>query len=95
MKLTDFGLAKSLGDHQLTNDGDIVGSLHYMPPEQVRRHTEPDPRSDIYSTGAVLYEILTGKKTLRIHRPACLSWLRKSKSSRSSQSKSSRKSVRS
>jgi eukaryotic-like serine/threonine-protein kinase len=62
VKLTDFGLAKSLGDHQLTNDGDIVGSLHYMPPEQVRRQTEPDPRSDIYSAGAVLYELLTGKK---------------------------------
>jgi serine/threonine-protein kinase len=62
VKLTDFGLAKSLGDYQLTSDGDIVGSLHYMPPEQVRRQTEPDPRSDVYSTGAVLYELLTGKK---------------------------------
>jgi len=62
VKLTDFGLAKSLGDYQLTNDGDIVGSLYYMPPEQVRRQTEPDPRSDVYSTAAVLYEILTGKK---------------------------------
>jgi serine/threonine protein kinase len=62
VKLTDFGLAKSLGDHQLTNDGDIVGSLYYMPPEQVRRHSEPDPRSDIYSAGAVLYEIITGRK---------------------------------
>jgi serine/threonine-protein kinase len=62
VKLTDFGLAKSLGDYQLTNDGDIVGSLYYMPPEQVRHQGEPDPRSDVYSTGAVLYEILTGKK---------------------------------
>jgi eukaryotic-like serine/threonine-protein kinase len=62
VKLTDFGLAKSVGDHQLTNDGDIVGSLHYMPPEQVRHQTDPDPRSDIYSTGAVLYELLTGQK---------------------------------
>jgi eukaryotic-like serine/threonine-protein kinase len=62
VKLTDFGLAKSLGDYQLTSDGDIVGSLYYMPPEQIRRQTEPDPRSDIYSAGAVLYELLTGKK---------------------------------
>jgi serine/threonine protein kinase len=62
VKLTDFGLAKSPGDYQLTNDGDIVGSLYYMPPEQVRHQREPDYRSDIYSTGAVLYEILTGKK---------------------------------
>jgi len=61
-KLTDFGLAKSLGDYQLTNDGDIVGSLYYMPPEQVRHNSDPDPRSDVYSVGAVLYEILTGKK---------------------------------
>jgi eukaryotic-like serine/threonine-protein kinase len=62
VKLTDFGVAKSLGDYQLTSAGEIVGSLYYMPPEQVRRHAEPDPRSDIYSTGAVLYEVLTGKK---------------------------------
>ncbi len=62
VKLTDFGLAKSVGDYQLTNDGEVVGSLYYMPPEQVRHGSEPDPRSDIYSSGAVLYEILTGKK---------------------------------
>lgn len=62
VKLTDFGMAKSPGDYQLTDAGDIVGSLYYMPPEQVQRHADPDPRSDLYSTGAVLYEILTGRK---------------------------------
>jgi serine/threonine-protein kinase len=62
VKLTDFGVAKSVGDWQLTNGGEFVGSLAYMAPEQLRGHTDPDPRSDIYSTGAVLYEILTGKK---------------------------------
>ncbi len=62
VKLTDFGVAKSLGDYHLTNAGEIVGSLYYMPPEQVRSQAEPDPRSDIYSTGAVLYEVLTGQK---------------------------------
>lgn len=62
VKLTDFGVAKSLGDWRLTNGGEIVGSLYYMSPEQVRGHGEPDARSDIYSTGAVLYEIVTGRK---------------------------------
>ncbi len=61
-KLTDFGVAKSVGDWQLTNGGEFVGSLAYMAPEQLRGHADPDPRSDIYSTGAILYEIVTGKK---------------------------------
>jgi serine/threonine-protein kinase len=66
VKLTDFGVAKSIGDYQLTNAGEVVGSLNYMPPEQVRSNSVPDPRSDIYSTGAVLYEILTGKKLFNL-----------------------------
>jgi serine/threonine-protein kinase len=67
VKLTDFGVAKSLGDYQLTNAGEIVGSLYYMPPEQVRRQADPDLRSDIYSAAAVLYEILTGKKLFALN----------------------------
>ncbi|GAC1659100.1 MAG: hypothetical protein NVS9B15_21290 [Acidobacteriaceae bacterium] len=59
-KLLDFGLALSRSDANLTVQGNILGSLHYMSPEQVRG--EPaDFRSDIYSTGMTLYELLTGK----------------------------------
>jgi len=61
LKLTDFGLAKELADVQVSRSGAPLGSLHYMSPEQVRG-AEADARSDIYSFGAVLYELVTGKK---------------------------------
>ena len=61
VKLMDFGVAKSLGDLRLTDGGSMIGSLYYMSPEQVKGATDPDPRSDIYSAGAILYEIVTGK----------------------------------
>lgn len=62
VKLMDFGVAKSLGDLRLTDGGSMIGSLYYMSPEQVKGSTDPDPRSDIYSAGAILYEVVTGKK---------------------------------
>jgi serine/threonine protein kinase len=62
VKLMDFGVAKSLGDLRLTDGGSMIGSLYYMSPEQVKGATDPDPRSDIYSAGAILYEIVTGQK---------------------------------
>lgn len=62
VKLMDFGVAKSLGDLRLTDSGSMIGSLYYMSPEQVKGSTDPDPRSDLYSAGAILYEIVTGKK---------------------------------
>jgi eukaryotic-like serine/threonine-protein kinase len=61
-KLTDFGLSKSYGDSLLTNCGEVLGSLPYMAPEQVKGTTQPDRRSDLYSVGAILYEHLTGQK---------------------------------
>ena len=62
IKLTDFGLAKLPSDLRLTKTGMMVGSLYYMSPEQVRAIPDIDPRSDLYSVGAVLYEMVTGVK---------------------------------
>ena len=55
--VTDFGLAKAEGTDELTSPGDVVGTLRYMAPE--RFHGKADPRSDIYSLGLTLYEMLT------------------------------------
>jgi eukaryotic-like serine/threonine-protein kinase len=60
VKLTDFGIASRSGDPKLTAAGMAVGSLHYMSPEQMK--AEPvDERSDLYSVGATLYEMVTGQ----------------------------------
>ncbi len=55
--VTDFGLAKAEGSDELTSPGDVVGTLRYMAPE--RFHGKADSRSDIYSLGLTLYEMLT------------------------------------
>jgi eukaryotic-like serine/threonine-protein kinase len=55
--VTDFGLAKAEGMDELTHTGDIVGTLRYMAPE--RFSGKSDPRSDVYSLGLTLYELLT------------------------------------
>ncbi len=68
VKLTDFGLSKSFGDPLLTRGGEILGSLPYMAPEQVKRTSEPDGRSDLFSVGAILYEALTGQKPFGLDR---------------------------
>jgi eukaryotic-like serine/threonine-protein kinase len=60
VKLMDFGIARSSNDGSLTTTGTTLGSLNYMPPEQVRGEAA-DARSDIYSFGVSLYEMLTGK----------------------------------
>ncbi len=61
-KITDFGLAKQMqSDSELTSTGTIMGTPSYMAPEQAAGKTrEVGPRSDIYSLGAILYELLTG-----------------------------------
>jgi len=64
VKLMDFGIARSSSDGALTTTGTTLGSLNYMPPEQVRGEAA-DARSDIYSYGVSLYEMLTGKLPFR------------------------------
>ena len=57
--MTDFGIARS-GASQMTEAGSIVGTAQYLSPEQARG-APVDPRSDLYSLGIVLYEMLTGE----------------------------------
>jgi serine/threonine protein kinase len=58
--LTDFGLAQVLGDSRLTLTGGLVGTLRYMSPEQaLAKRAIIDHRTDVYSLGATLYELLT------------------------------------
>ena len=61
IKLMDFGIAKSSADMQLTRPGSTMGSVYYMSPEQIQGGTV-DGRSDLYSFGVTLYELLTGRK---------------------------------
>ena len=84
VKLLDFGLAKrqtraidpalsSLPtlDQPLTREGSIVGTLHYMAPEQLEGK-DVDTRADLFSLGAVLYEMVTGRKAFDGESPASI-----------------------
>jgi serine/threonine protein kinase len=61
-KLTDFGIAKSKREDELTRPGTTVGSLYYMSPEQAQGGRPIDRRSDIYSLGITMYELLAGRR---------------------------------
>lgn len=70
-KIADFGLAKRLqSDSQLTQSGTIVGTPAYMPPEQASgNRSAVSTLSDVYSLGAILYEVLTGRPPFQAETP--------------------------
>jgi hypothetical protein len=70
--VTDFGLARFQSSPTLTSPGDLVGTLRYMSPEQAAGQPVIDPRSDVYSLGATLYELLTGQPPFAGRRQECL-----------------------
>ncbi len=73
VKIADFGIAKLLEQEQkdisLTGAADVVGTPHYMAPEQIEKPQTVDQRADIYSLGVVFYEMLTGDLPLGNFQP--------------------------
>jgi serine/threonine protein kinase len=61
VKLMDFGIARSAAERSMTQTGTTLGSVNYMSPEQITGQAV-DARSDVYSTGISLYEIVTGQR---------------------------------
>jgi tetratricopeptide (TPR) repeat protein/predicted Ser/Thr protein kinase len=64
VKITDFGLAKLRGVTRITREGSTIGTLRYMSPEQLK-YTDVDHRSDLFSLGVVMYEMITGRLPFR------------------------------
>lgn len=73
-KITDFGIAKHIHEtNGYTRTGDILGTPHYMAPEQAAgRTTQIGPAADVYSLGAILYEMLSGRPPFYGHEGAAV-----------------------
>jgi serine/threonine-protein kinase len=65
LRVTDWGLVKVLGGTRHTREGQMVGTIAYCAPEQLRGETEVDARADLFSAGAILFELLSGHPPFR------------------------------
>lgn len=78
VKIADFGLSKVLSGNSepnLTKSGILVGSIHYMSPEQARGE-RADARSDIYASACIIFELLAGKRPFEADSAAALAYLK-------------------
>jgi serine/threonine protein kinase len=72
LSITDFGLARIHTGEEITLTGDVVGTLRYMSPEQLEGVTVVDQRTDIYSLGLTIYELIAGRPAYAARRRADL-----------------------
>ena len=76
VKVTDFGIAKAaLAEADLTTTGQVLGTVRYLSPEQVQG-SEVDARADIYATGLVLYEMVTGRPAFQAESDVAAAMMR-------------------
>ncbi|ERK30546.1 Stk1 family PASTA domain-containing Ser/Thr kinase [Clostridium intestinale] len=68
LKVTDFGIAKSTNSSTITNTSNVIGSAHYFSPEQAKGNYI-DSRTDLYSLGVVIYEMVTGRVPFNADSP--------------------------
>ncbi len=70
VKLMDFGISKLRADNSLTATSMVMGTPHYMSPEQLKDSRNVDARTDVYSMGVLLYEVMTGNIPTGVPKPA-------------------------
>lgn len=76
VKVADFGIARAMNaatEHNLTQAGSVMGTATYFSPEQAQG-AQPDPRSDLYSLGIVLYELVAGKPPFTGENPVSVAY---------------------
>ena len=75
MKVADFGIARAVagGDENLTQAGTVMGTATYFSPEQAQGQPV-DPRSDLYSLGVVLYEMVAGRPPFTGDNPVAIAY---------------------